>query len=205
MNIRCPHCGENVPVSGFCASCGRILPAAERSHWDVLGYDRDLMNLDPADLEKRLFDLSRKYHPDRYASKSGLEVQLSHDHSSAVNNAYRTLKDPVSRANYLVETKLGSISEKSASVPPDMAELFFEVHEHLDEIRSSGENPPQHAVEEVRKAEEALTKKVADLEGALNASFVKYDASPDLRIVEQMKELLAERSYIKSFLREIGR
>ncbi|HSP07746.1 MAG TPA: Fe-S protein assembly co-chaperone HscB [Acidobacteriota bacterium] len=203
--VQCPHCGETVPLAGFCERCKRILPPAERSYWEVLGYDREIMNLDPADLEKRFFELSRKFHPDRFASKSALEVQVSHDHSSAVNNAYRTLKDPVARAGCLVERKLGAVSEKSAKVPPEMAEFFFEVQEYLEEIRHSGGNPPENAVREVRKAEETLGEKVKDLDARLQASFLEYDASPDIRIVEEMKEILAERSYIKSFQREMGR
>lgn len=205
MTIMCPHCGATVPAAGFCAKCERILPAAERNHWEALGYEREWMLLESADLEKRFFDLSRRFHPDRFASKSPLEVQLSHEQSSAVNNAYRTLKDPVARADYLVEQKLGSVSEKSAHVPPDMAEMFFEVHEYLDEIRSDPDNPPEHAVKEVRKAEEALNKKVKELESDLESGFREYDAAPDLSIVKRIKEILAERSYIKSFLREISR
>lgn len=104
-----------------------------------------------------------------------------------------------------MEQKLGSISETSAHVPPDMAEMFFEVHEYLDEIRSDPENPPEHAVKEVRNAEETLNHKVKELESDLHSLFLEYDANPDVDIVKQLKEILAQRSYIKSFLRELVR
>ncbi len=63
-------------------------------------------------------------------------MQFSHDWSSAVNNAYRTLKNPVSRAKYLVEKEFGSIEEKIGKVPVDMAEAFFEIQDVMDTIRT---------------------------------------------------------------------
>src|SRR3990172_3147008 len=125
--MRCPHCEKEVTqAEEFCPHCRRILPVSgEVSHYTVLGYDRDILNIDLVDLEKRFFELSKKFHPDRFANKTSLEIQLSHDRSSAVNNAYRALKNPVTRAKYLVEREMGSIEEKSAKVPSDIADTFF--------------------------------------------------------------------------------
>jgi molecular chaperone HscB len=175
----------------------------QESHYQVLGYDREILNLDLADLEKRFFRLSKKFHPDRFASKSPQEIQISHDRSSAVNNAYRTLKDPVSRAKYIVEKELGSIEEKSAKVPVEMADMFFEIQDVLDTIRESNGSPPENAVREVRKAEEDLIQKVKELEAGLSAKFSDYDQTRDKKTVEEIKEILSERSYIKSFLRQV--
>ena len=202
---RCPHCETEVTAAAeFCTSCSKILPVSrEESYFEVLGYDRELLQIDPADLEKRFFQLSKKFHPDRFASKSAFEIQLSHDRSSAVNNAYRTLKNPVTRAKYMVERKLGSIEEKSATVPPDMADFFFEVHDSLDEIRESNGNPPEHLVREVQQAEKQLADKVRRLEQDLETRFTEYDSVGDVKILEQIKQILAERSYIKSFLRQV--
>ncbi len=114
----------------------------DRTHYTVLGYEKELLSLDPQDLEQRFFQMSKRFHPDRFAAKSEDEIRYSHDHSSAINNAYRTLKNPISRAKYAVEKELGSIEEKSAGVPADMADLFFEVHDHLDAIRDANGSPP---------------------------------------------------------------
>jgi molecular chaperone HscB len=201
----CPHC--TIAIDGspeFCPSCGRILPAvADRSPYEVLGYDHVRLNLDPGDLEERLFRLSKRFHPDRFAGRSPEEVQFSHDHSSAVNNAYRTLKNPLARAKYAVEREMGSIEEKSASVPMDMADLFFEVHEHLDAIREADGKPPQDALQAVALAETALREKVRQLESDLLERFTQYDEHPDRKGIEEMKEILAHRSYIQSFLRRV--
>ena len=204
LKIVCPHCGEeSIPVD-FCPECSQILPVSEgQSHYQVLGYDKETLSLDLADLEKRLFALSKKFHPDRFANRTSLDLQLSHDRSSAINNAYRILKDPITRAKYIVEKELGSIEEKSAKVPIEMADFFFEIHDILDTIRESDGKPPESALQEVQTAERDLMAKVKELEMDLEQQFAKYDQLPNRQIVERMKEILSERSYIKSFLRQI--
>lgn len=202
----CPNCSENVSDVDFCSKCNHILPPApERSHYEVLGYDREFLLVDQVDLEKRFFDLSKIFHPDRFASKSSQEVQFSHEHSSAVNNAYRTLKNPISRAKYFVEKRFGSTEEKSAKVPMDMADLFFEVQDVLDTIRESNGAPPEAAVQQVRDAESMLRTKIVDLDRQLDAKFSEYDAAPQDRVLENMQDILSERSYIRSFLRQMDR
>jgi len=202
--MKCPHCNQSVQTEEFCPHCGKILPPpTDESYYKVLGYDREFLRVDPDDLEKRLFSLSKKFHPDRFASKSAIEIQLSHDRSSAVNNAYRTLKDPITRAKYMVERQLGSIEEKSATVPMEMADMFFEVQDALDVIRESDGNPPQDAMNQVKTAERELNEKVETLESNLETKFAAYDRNPSKQILEQIKEILSERSYIKSFLRQM--
>jgi len=179
------------------------LPPTERNYFDVFGLPVDRLVIDIPQLEKRFLELSRKYHPDRFASKSPLENQIAHEYSSAVNNAYRTLKEPISRAKYVVERQLGSIEEKSAHVPPEMAEFFFEIHDVLDTIRESNGNAPESALKEVQKADRDLREKVKELEARLQENFVVYDSAPEQKKLEKIKEILSERSYIRSFLRQI--
>jgi molecular chaperone HscB len=202
----CPHCDKESSRVDFCSVCARILPAAaERSYYDVLGYDHEFLMLDAGDLEKRFFELSKLYHPDRFANKSPLEIQISHDCSAAVNNAYRTLRNPVTRAKYFVEKKFGSTEEKSAKVPMDMADQFFEIQDVLDSIRDSHETPPSETVREVREEEAMFGKKIVDLDQKLRAKFSEYDAAPADTVLQEMQEILSERSYIRSFLRQIDR
>ena len=202
--VFCPHCSRESEPGEFCSSCGRVLPVlSQESYYLVMGDENEFLKLDLADLEKRFFELSKKFHPDRFATKSALELQISHDRSSAVNNAYRILRDPVARAKYMVERELGSIEEKSSKVPVEMSDLFFEVHESLDLIRESEGDPPEHAVAEVQKAEEELVQKVKELEEQLQEKFLEYDRGRERQTIEQIKEILSQRSYIKSFLRQV--
>jgi molecular chaperone HscB len=203
--MNCPHCNYTAPdLAEFCPECKKILPArGDRSPYQVLGYETERMNVDLVDLETRLFQLSKKFHPDRFAGGTSQEIQYSHDHSSAINNAYRILKNPNSRAKYLVEKELGSIEDKSASVPADMADLFFETHDHLDIIRESNGNPPDDAIRAVNEAEAGFREKVRLLEQELQRKFNRYDEEPAKIVIEEMKEILSHRSYIQSFLRQI--
>lgn len=201
--MNCPHCQKETTSEEYCSECGRILPPTERNYFEVFGLPVDRLVIDVPQLEIRFLELSRKYHPDRFASKTPLENQIAHEYSSAVNNAYRTLKEPVSRAKYVVERQLGSIEEKSAHVPPEMAEFFFEIHDVLDTIRESNGNPPESALQEVQKAEKELREKVKELEANLQEHFKLFDSAPEKNKLEKIKEILSERSYIKSFLRQI--
>jgi molecular chaperone HscB len=203
--MNCPHCNQtSTGTAEFCPHCKKILPAAtDRSPYQVLGFDNERMNVDPQDLENRLFQLSKKFHPDRFAGGTPHEIRYSHDHSSAINNAYRILKSPISRAKYLVERELGSIEEKSASVPVDMADLFFETHDYLDEIRDSNGDAPESAIRAVQEAEAGFREKVQQLEKDLQQKLLLYDEQPAKKVIEEMKEILSHRSYIESFLRQI--
>ena len=203
--MNCPHCNQTITgTAEFCPHCKKILPAAaDRTPFQVLGYDSERMNVDYQDLENRLFQLSKTFHPDRFAGGTLQEIQYSHDHSSAINNAYRILKSPISRAKYLVERELGSIEEKSASVPVDMADLFFETHDYLDEIRDSNGDAPENAIRAVQEAEAGFREKVRHLEKDLQQKLSLYDSEPGKKVIEEMKEILSHRSYIQSFLRQI--
>lgn len=77
-------------------------------------------------MEKRFYELSREFHPDRFTT-SGIEAQrLSLEKMSLLNEAYRTLKDPAERRGYLL--KLEGIESKSKA-PTELAEAWFEAQE----------------------------------------------------------------------------
>ena len=69
-------------------------------YYELLGIPRGL-NLSLDELQKRYYELSRQLHPDRFMQKPEAEQQRALDMSSALNDAYRTLKDPIKRAQYL--------------------------------------------------------------------------------------------------------
>src|SRR5215470_6734772 len=90
------------------------------------------------DLEQRYRALSRQFHPDYFYNASAAERRASLERSSYLNDAYRALKNPVSRIEYLLKLEgLAAQGPEQASkqVPPGLLEEVFALNEELDEIR----------------------------------------------------------------------
>ena len=104
-------------------------------YFEVFGLPRSL-SLDGASLQKRFYELSRRYHPDGFARASALERQKAEEASAELNDAYRTLRDPVRRAEYLLKLNGFEIGEQRGSdVPPELLEEAFELNMALEELR----------------------------------------------------------------------
>jgi molecular chaperone HscB len=144
----CWSCGD-MRAAHFCESCGKVQPAAPTDYFSFFGLPKKL-NVDTAQLEHDFYALSRKLHPDLYARTSGDEKNWSLEKSSQLNDAYRTLKDPIARTEYLLKVEGVNFEEQSKSatekarqtgelkkqaIPPDMLEEVFELNMQLEEAR----------------------------------------------------------------------
>jgi molecular chaperone HscB len=94
-------------------------------------------------LEESYLSLAARYHPDRYASATEHERRLAMEHASLINAAYRTLRDPVTRAEYLVQlggVDLDSSDPETGAPQPDQAFLIgmLDRREQLEETRGQG-------------------------------------------------------------------
>src|SRR5947207_8975224 len=98
--VVCARCGARLEATHFCSECGKIQPVAAGSdYFGFFGLPRKL-RIDEQELEKSFYSLSRLFHPDYFMNASAEERQASIERSSMLNDAYRTLRDPVSRAKY---------------------------------------------------------------------------------------------------------
>ena len=124
----------------FCPQCSRILSLGRHGdYFAFLGLPRRL-ELDPQDLERRFRDLSRKFHPDFFYNATPAERLASLERSSYLNDAYRALKNPVSRIEHLLAIEglpPAKSDEGTAKVPPSLLEEVFALNEELDEIREA--------------------------------------------------------------------
>src|SRR5260221_12588495 len=93
--------------------------------------------LDLEELKKHFYERSRQWHPDRFSRARADEQQKSLDMTSMLNDAFRTLRDPVARAEYFLEQK--SIVP-SKQVPPEVLEEVFEMNIALEELRAGDES-----------------------------------------------------------------
>jgi molecular chaperone HscB len=165
MDSKCWSCQEETENS-FCVKCGKIQPLSPaEDYFAALGLERKL-NLNLPQVEKKFHALSRKFHPDFFQGKSKEEQAISLENASILNKAYRTLKDPVSRIEYLLQVEQGSKEAILCQVPFDLLEEVMELHTRLEEVHSlkEGGNP-----QELKKVKDYLQSELVRLEAAYQA------------------------------------
>ncbi|MEK6606542.1 MAG: Fe-S protein assembly co-chaperone HscB [Myxococcota bacterium] len=162
----CWSCERPEGDGAFCAKCGVILPPrGGRTHFDVIGIVEGY-HLDADALEAGYKQLARKLHPDRFARADARARRFSLEHATALNEAYRTLRDPVRRAEYLlrvrgrIELDIDKTGAEGAAPKVDQAFLveMMELQEALGEARREGraEEVEKIAADIRRRREEEL-------------------------------------------------
>src|SRR4029079_10201324 len=129
----CRTCGGGAPVDvHFCPQCTKILTLGRQGdYFSFLGVPRKL-NLDVADLEQRFRALSRQFHPDYFYNATLAERRASLERSSYLNDAYRTLRQPISRIEYLLQLEgmaARGPEEAAKQIPPALLEEVFALNE----------------------------------------------------------------------------
>jgi len=176
--------------------------------YDALGLAPKL-SLDAEDLKKRFYGQSREWHPDRFSRRSPEEQKKALDMTAVLNDAFRTLRDPVARAEYFLEEKgLGP----SKNPPAEMLEEVFELNMALEELRSGDESARPQLVE----AHERFLKMRDEIDAGLAESFAEYDASDEavskidaqggyapVQILPKIRSALDRRRYISNLLRDV--
>jgi len=214
----CRSCNTSVPVDEhFCPNCSRIQSLGRHGdYFAFLGLPRTL-GIDAQDLDRRFRDLSRKFHPDFYYNATPAERLASLERSSYLNDAYRALKQPVSRIEHLLTIEglpLGKSDEGTAKVPPGLLEEVFALNEELDEIRDLRESGADAATLSARlaTARKPIEAKRDEHESALADASAQWDhlaadAPADTRraTLETLRQLLLERNYITNLLGTIER
>ncbi len=169
--------------------------------YEIFGLPRSL-NLALDDLQQRFYNLSRELHPDRFMQKPEAERQRALDMSSALNDAYRTLKDPIKRAQYLLTLEGFDIGEqRSKDVPPELLEEVFELNMALEEMRSGDDS----ARPQLEKAEKNFTGMLSETDQQLQSLFAQYDSSHTREVFGEIRNLLNRRKYIQNLVSEVER
>ena len=222
----CWSCGTMRAVH-FCSSCGKVQPPRPVDYFTFFALPRKL-NLDIAQLELEFYELSRKLHPDLSARADKREQEWSLEQSSLLNDAYRTLKDPIKRTEYLLRLEGVELEEQSKAatekaratgeikkqvVPPDLLEEVFELNMQLEELRAQkklGEDDPA-LIEEVGAQKLKLEEKQDSLSEELKKYWHDWDrvAESDSeesrrKVRDKMVDLLNRRSYIRNLVRDVN-
>src|SRR5262245_46067172 len=180
----CRSCGGGAPVDvHFCPQCTKILTLARHGdYFSFLGLPRKLA-IDPTELEQSFRTLSRQFHPDYFYNAAPAERRASLERSSYLNDAYRTLKQPIPRIGYLLELEgFGTASpDQAKQVPPSLLEEVFALNEELDEVRELRANgvPPEEWKTRVERARQPIETKRATHEARLEQLSREWDALVD--------------------------
>jgi molecular chaperone HscB len=202
-------------VTLFCPHCSKIQPPPGGDYFSVFGLEERL-DLDPAALEHEFHRLSRKVHPDRFARSGDNERQWSLADTALLNDAYRTLKDPLHRTEYLLKLRGAEIGEEHSGkdrkdpsrVPADLLEEVFELNMQLEEMRMAhkmGETDPdlQASLEQAKRKFDGLEQEV---DQDLHKQWQVWDQgdAPARKASEKtMVALLDRRRYLSNLVRDV--
>src|SRR5229473_2022445 len=210
----CWSCHERTIGTHFCASCGKMLQVPEKSDYFAMFEIPRKLWIEMGALEKKFLQLSWKLHPDNYVNASPEEREISLKRSSELNDAYRTLREPVARVEYLLAIEGARVEGKNKQqAPPELLEEVFELNESLDELReaktSAGDTTAlKHKLESAQKnfqgkleeVDAQLQKKARQWDAAIDASSSDTDRKA---IMVRLNELLNRRSYIRNLVTNV--
>lgn len=166
--------------------------------YTLFGIDRKLA-LDLEELQRRFYSLSREWHPDRFARASAAERASAERKSAALNDAWRTLRDPVSRAELVLKDAGYPIGEqRGKDVPADLLEEVFALNMALEEARDGDSAARGEVAEALTRFEDLL----AALDAERDALFAAYDAAPAQERLAELRGLLNKRKYLQNLVRD---
>ncbi len=200
---------------------------AEQDFFSVFGLPRHL-RVDVQALEREFYAKSRRLHPDRFAAKPAAEQDAALAASSQLNDAYRTLKDPVTRTQHLLtlegveleeqskaatEAARAGGTEKKQLIPPELLEEVFELNMQLMEMKAArqmGDDADPDLLRELEAAAVNLKAKLAETQAELEEQWVRWDEAVDRDDAgaragarDAMVAVLNKRSYLRNLVRDV--
>jgi molecular chaperone HscB len=212
----CWSCGQTVAGGQpFCSGCGKVQPAKQADYFGMFGLPPKL-DLDAQALEKQFYRYSRKLHPDVHARATQQEQEWSLAQASLLNDAYRTLKNPLDRTKYLLKLEGVQFEEdrsiNPSKVPADLLEEVFELNMQLEELRQNqkmGEDDPQLR-KDLETARNQFAGQLSDLDdqvrsrwAAWDNAWEKNDEAGKTAAKDAMTTLLQRRSYLQNLVRDV--
>lgn len=180
-------------------------------YFAVFGLPRKL-ELDPVEIQRRFYELSRQHHPDFHHSHGASARAEALETSALVNRAYRALRDPLTRVEYLIaleegrETREGEGDGGKPRAPKELLEQMLEVQEALEEARAAG--LPEESKERLRQERDRLLERQAGEERAILGRARDWDAIIEdhgdrRRLIEWFKQRLATRAYLRTVIGDV--
>ena len=175
----------------------------------VFGLERRLA-VDGAALQRRFYELSRHWHPDFHQAAPADEQARALEESARVNAAYRALRDPLARVEYLIRLEEGRDTKEGAAVkpkaPPALLAEMFAIQEALEEARAGALDDATRAG--LAGQRDGLRARMADVEGQVVGPLSRaWDDAPvgeRPAALAALKEALATRAYLRTVIDDLG-
>jgi len=180
------------------------------------------LNLDEAALTQAFYRKSREVHPDRFVNASPQKQGWSLEQTALLNDAYRALKDPIARTEYLLrlegvtvadEARGGSATDNKKNIPAELLAEVFELNMQLEEMRESvraGESDPQLRAD-LEQAQSQFETQFARINKQIQAGWTTWDSALEANdkvaqgaSTQTMAALLDKRRYIRNLLHDVG-
>jgi len=180
-------------------------------YFAIFGFPRKLW-IEMSALEQKFLQMSWKLHPDNFVNASEEERDLSLKRSSELNDAYRTLRDPVGRVEYLLGIEgARKEGEHKQQAPPELLEEVFELNESLDELREAkaAGNDLAALKSRLEAAEKNFQEKLGEVDAQLQTAAREWDTALQAdsatrkKIMAKLNELLNRRSYIRNLVANV--
>jgi len=209
----CWNCHERTLGTHFCSTCGKLQLPKQVDYFELFDMPRKLW-IEMGTLEKKFLELSWKLHPDKFVNASPQEQETSLKRSSELNDAYRVLRDPVARVEYLLEIEgMRKEGEHKQQAPPELLEEVFELNESLDELREAKASGSDLGALKSRleSEEKNFQEKLGEVDTQLQETAKQWDAAIDGKagdsdrkaIMVRLNELLNRRSYIRNLVTNV--
>ncbi|MBI3091054.1 MAG: Fe-S protein assembly co-chaperone HscB [Candidatus Tectomicrobia bacterium] len=210
----CWSCQRQTPPQPFCVNCSKLQPfPAETDYFSLFGLERKL-SLDQSELEARFYELSRAFHPDFFQQRSRNEQRLSLEYAAMVNRAYRTLRDPWARAEYLIHLEQGVAADIRAEAPGALLEEVLEAQDLIESARRGSADAGRR--DELRAVRERFAAAQEELVRQLEALFQHWDetlgaaalSDQERRqkrqaVIQGLHHGLSQRKYLANVVRDI--
>ena len=195
----CQSCGDSLISPLFCFSCNSLQTISDDiDHFEVMGMPH-CFEIDSEELENLYQRLTLEMHPDFFGAAPEEQKRLSEKSSVMLNAAYSTLREPASRAGYLLSLFAKGKNLQTDKLPEGFLQDMFIFQESLDEILESGDQSA------LCKMNEDLQYRYNFIESNYASLFKKLESSPEnTEILQQLQTQLNTERYLRRLLDRIN-
>ncbi|MCE9567041.1 MAG: Fe-S protein assembly co-chaperone HscB [Planctomycetes bacterium] len=157
-------------------------------------------SVDPAELERAYLMKSRAVHPDYHLAGPDANLAASLDASAGVNEAYSTLRDPFTRADYLLTLSGGPTASEHKQMPAAFLAEMLEAREQIETARGNAA--------EIARLDAEFTKQFGELIQQVGKLFATVEQLPETdpkraNLLPQIRGLLNAAKYVRGLLRDL--